>query len=178
MIKTNPLSVKKITQIAKEIRAKYHIDFDSYFPIFEVLEKLMYNDKLTLQIVEDNVWFMNRNIPAIYNSFENYIYIKESVLEEYESGNYRSSFTLCHEFFHYLQAQCFHFYFQECEFCKSYEEIDWQANEFAGQLLIPNEFLQMNEENLSKQFHVSIECALTRKVKKKRRNYFPMCYAK
>lgn len=59
--------------------------------------------------------------------------------------------------------------FEECEKCKYYENADWQANEFAGQILIPTKYLDLDEETIQSYFRVSLECALTRKAKAKKR---------
>jgi len=169
MIKTNPLSVKKIEELASSIRDHYKIKKDEFFPILEIIDNLFVNKKLSFQIIEDDSPFVDEHTLAYYNPQENYIYVKESVIAEYEEGIYRSAFTLCHEFFHYMQIQMLGFDFEEVEDCKPYEEIDWQANEFAGQILIPQEFLDLDEETLQSKFHVSLECVLTRKAKRKKR---------
>ena len=109
------------------------------------------------------------NIPAFYNSYDNFIYIKESVLEEYENKEYRSNFTLAHELFHFIQHKVLGFDFEEVDSCVTYCDPEWQANEFAGQLLIPEEFIDLETEQLINKFHVSEYCVLTRKLKYKKR---------
>lgn len=170
MIKTNPLSIKKIEEIASLIRDTYNIGIDDHFPILEVIDKLFVKNQLSYQIVEDNCPIMSKQEVAIYDPIENYLYIKESVITEYENGIYRSSFTLAHEFFHYLQAQVLFFSFEESNHVSTYEDPDWQANEFAGQLLIPSSRLIESTESLMRKYHVSEECVLTRKLYFKRRN--------
>ena len=169
MIKTNPLSVKDIEKLAMAFREHYQIKKDEYFPVLEIIDKLFEEKYLSYQIVDDNTDMLDNNTLAIYKPNENFIYIKESVIAEYEDGIYRSTFTLCHEFFHYVQSQLLKFEFKEVENCKSYEDIDWQANEFAGQILIPTEYIDYDEEYIQKNFHVSLECVLTRKAKSKKR---------
>lgn len=169
MIKTNPLSVRDIEKIAETFRAYYEIKKDSYFPVLEVIDDLFEKGYLSYQIINDDDEMLDKSTIAIYNPKENFIYIKESVINEYEEGIYRSAFTLCHELFHFIQAMILDFDFVEVDECKSYENIDWQANEFAAQILIPSEFIDFDEEFLQKQFHVSLECVLTRKVKIKKR---------
>ena len=53
---------------------------------------------------------------------------------------------------------------------KTYEDPEWQANCFAGEILLPDEFLS-NDDNdyLANRIQVSMECVLTRKVKQKKR---------
>lgn len=169
MIKTNPLSVKDIEKIAHLLREHFNVKKDEFFPVLEIIDKLFENGYLSYQIIDDDTNMIDKNTLAIYNPKENFIYIKESVINEYEEGIYRSTFTLCNEFFHYIQNVMLKFNFEKVDVCKSYEEIDWQANEFAGQILIPTEFIDYDEEFLQKQFHVSLECVLTRKAKCKKR---------
>lgn len=171
MIKTNPLSVKDIKLIAIGIRDKYGIAHDAAFPILDVLKQLFYNDFLFIQILDDDNPYLDKKTPAVYNANDNFIYLKESVLEEVENGNYRSNFTLAHEFFHYLQHQVLGFKFEEVKDRKTYEDPEWQANCFAGELLLPDEFLDNEDNNfLASHFQVSLECVLTRKVKHMKRN--------
>ena len=118
---------------------------------------------------DNNPIFEHENEIAKYSPYDNFIYIKESTIGEYETGNYRSSFTLAHEFFHFLQYKILEFDFINVEQCKPFEDAEWQANEFAGQLLIPSVFLDLKDEELSEKFHVSIECAATRKLYSQKR---------
>lgn len=170
MIKTNPLSVKDIAEIARRVRADYKIKDEDCFPILDYIRYLYDQELIGILILDDNDPYLDKNTPAVYNACDNFIYLKESVINEIESGNYRSNFTLAHELFHYLQNQILNFTFEEVEVRKTYEDPEWQANCFAGELLLPNEFLN-NEDNdhLAKHFQVSLECVLTRKVKSKRR---------
>lgn len=172
MIKTNPLSVKEIERLANVFRLNYNINNDDAFPILDVIDDMFENKILSLQVLDDDNPILDEMVPACYVPKENFIYVKESVLEEYETDNYRSAFTLCHELFHYVQAQVLKFDFEEVETCKTYEDIDWQANEFAGQLLIPTSFIEEDSEKLIEMFHVSLECVLTRKAKYKQRKEF------
>ena len=171
MIKTNPLSVKNIETIAKKVREDYKIKNGDCFPVLEYINYLFDNGIIGIMILEDDDSYLDKDTPAVYNAMDNFIYLKESVINEIESGNYRSNFTLAHELFHYLQHQVLGFEFEEVEDRKTYEDPEWQANCFAGELLLPTEFLT-NEDDyyLAKHFEVSMECVLTRKVKQMKRN--------
>lgn len=60
---------------------------------------------------------------------------------------------------------------ESTDYCKSYEDVEWQANEFAGQLLIPEKYLfSKNEEVLAIQYYTTVECVLYRRVKLKKRS--------
>ena len=170
MIKTNPLGVKDIADIARRVREEYKIGFGDCFPILEYINSLYDKELIGISILDDNDSYLDKDTPALYNAKDNFIYLKESVLDEIENENYRSNFTLAHELFHYLQNQLLGFSFEEVEDRKTYEDPEWQANCFAGELLLPDEYLD-NDDNvfLAKHFQVSLECILTRKVKNKKR---------
>lgn len=170
MTKTNPLSVKNIKDIARIVREDNKISNDEAFPIFNYLEELFSKGDLSIQILEDDDPYLDEQTIAVYNCFDNFIYIKDSAIKELEEGNPRNNFTLAHELFHYMQANVLDFSFEEVEECKTYEDVDWQANEFAGELLVPDEALMLEAEDISSIYNVSIECALTRKMKQKKRN--------
>ena len=170
MIKTNPLSIKDITELAKDVRDSFDVKIDECFPILDYIYYLYDEDIITISILENNDPYLDKSTPAIYNALENCIYLKESVIEEIENHNYRSNFTLAHELFHYIQNKELCFTFEEVEDRKTYEDPEWQADTFAGKLLLPDECLD-NEDNeyLKNHFKVSPECVLTRKVKEQRR---------
>lgn len=170
MKKTNPLSVREIEIYANKIRREFNVDVNSYFPIYEILEKLHNDGSLTIQIMDDNdSIFVDVNELAKYSPVDNFIYVKEKIIIAYEEKDYRSNFTLAHEFFHYIQHQILEFEFYNVEKCKSYEDPEWQANEFAGQLLIPTAFLELDDDTLCEMFHVTLECVVTRKLYYKKR---------
>ena len=170
MKKTNPLKVIQIEAYANKIRKEFNVDVNSYFPIYEILEKLNSDGSLTIQIMDDNdSIFVDENELAKYSPVDNFIYVKEKIIAGYEENDYRSNFTLAHEFFHYIQHQILEFDFCNVEKCNSYEDPEWQANEFAGQLLIPTSFLELDDDTLCKMFHVTPECVATRKLYYKKR---------
>lgn len=112
--------------------------------------------------------FFEEDTPAKYNPANNFIYVKESALEELENGEYRANFTLAHEFFHFLQCKVLDFSFCDAEYCPSYADAEWQADEFAGQLLIPSPNVYLDNYDIShiaETFKVSPVCAATGRVK-------------
>ena len=170
MIKTNPRGVKAIRAIARNLRISYGISMDEAFPIYDYLESLCDEGLLTIEIVENDSDLLDKGVVAIYNASDNFIYIKEQVLEDLDNNIYRSNFTLAHELFHYLQNQVFDFTFEEVNERKAFEDPEWQANEFAGELLVPTDSLDLSEDEIVSRYKVSLECALTRKVMNKKRN--------
>lgn len=171
MKKTRPLKVSDIEYMANDFRRGLGIKPSSPFPILEVLEKLSCEGCFSIQYLEDNDPLFEENEQAKYSPIDNYIYIKESVLVELENGNYRANFTLAHEFFHYIQCKVLFFTFEEVEKCCCYEDAEWQANEFAAQILIPTRYIEKNVNSniLAEIFKVSISCVTTRKLYYQRR---------
>lgn len=166
MKKTNPLKIVEIENYANNIRRELDIPSNSPFPILEVLEKFHSEGLLTIQYLEDDDPLFEENTPAKYNHVDNFIYVKESVLEELENNEYRANFTLAHELFHYFQCQVLGFEFDDVENCYSFEDPEWQANEFAGQLLIPTKYIIENDDikMIADKFKVSEVCVATRKL--------------
>ena len=86
MKKTNPLSVKKIEEYANKVRREFSVDLNSHFPIFHILENLHNDGSLTIQIMDnDDSIFEHEDELAKYSPIDNFIYIKEKVVEEYEN---------------------------------------------------------------------------------------------
>ncbi len=136
MKKTNPLKIVEIENYANNLRKELGIPSNSFFPVLEVMEKFHVDGLLTIQYLEDDDSLFEDDTPAKYNPADNFIYVKESVLEELEKHEYRANFTLAHELFHYFQCQVLGFEFEEVENCPSFEDPEWQADEFAAQLLL------------------------------------------
>lgn len=169
MIRTNSLSLNDIKDLAYNVRKQFGILPFECFPILDYLDHLFEQGLLSIQVIDNDDPYLDNKTPAIYNTVDNFIYIKEEVLEEYDNNDYRANFTLAHELFHYLQAQVLNFEFKEVEYCFPYEDIDWQANQFAGELLVPEDSLVLDDDELVKKYKVSLECVLTRKVQLKNR---------
>ncbi len=132
------------------------------------MEKLHVGGIITVQFLDDLDPLFEDNTPAKYNPADNFIYVKESVLEELENGEYRANFTLAHEFFHFLQCKIFDFPFCDADYCPNYKNAEWQADEFAGQLLIPSMLVYSDDydiAHIAETFKVSPICAATRRVK-------------
>lgn len=136
--KVSPCSRKDLRNYALLIRQKTKLEFQLEFPIVEVLEILVADEKLNLEILPDE------DMPDSYGETlytTNVIRLRESTYNGACEGNpfYRS--TIAHELLH-----CFKHRYEEIKFCKtveeiqsikSYEDAEWQANCFAGELLVP-----------------------------------------
>ena len=141
MKKTNPLKIVEIENYANNLRRELDIPSNSPFPVLKVIEKFHNDGLLTIQYLEDDDPLFEEDTTAKYNPSENFIYVKESVLEELENHEYRANFTLAHELFHYFQCQVLGFEFEEVANCRSFEDSEWQADEFAAQLLVTTKYI-------------------------------------
>lgn len=167
-LKSSPTSIKKLRQIANEIRQEFNVT-DIYFPIVDILDKLCLEDKLLYLILEDENPLFNEGELARYSVNENTIFIKDSVYEEAVDNIGRSRFTLTHELAHYYLLKVYGFEIIETdEDFEAYENPEWQANTLAAELLIPYDLTKdFTFEELMDKCVVSDECAL---VELKKRN--------
>lgn len=171
MRKTNSISVLRIKKEADRVRKEFNTPLDSFFPIYEYIMDLCDKGKLEYQILEEDDPMFGLDEYAKYDMDNNIIYVKDSVDEEACEDIGRARFTLCHELFHYIQAKVLNFKFEETDIKpKDFNDPEWQANEFAGQLLIPEEFIHLSDEELMERYKASNECVLYRKLKVKQRN--------
>lgn len=75
------------------------------------------------------------------------IQIRESVYNQAVNGDYRHRFTLCHELGHYLMHGVQNIVFPRSKLKPfPFEDPEWQANTFAGELLVPPEIAARYEE--------------------------------
>lgn len=108
-----------------------------YFDIIKFLEhKLPIIDPdFTLEIVEDT------ELVGAYAAacpYEHLIKVRESVYEGAIKGNGRDRFTLCHELGHYIFHKPENVSFLRANReIEAYRNPEWQANTFAGELLVP-----------------------------------------
>ena len=73
--------------------------------------------------------------------------------------------------FHYFQCQVLDFRFEEVENCRCFENPEWQADEFAAQLLVPTKYVvgDCDTKLVAEMFNVSESCVVTRKLYYERR---------
>lgn len=178
MKKTNPLSVSDIEGLCVTLRYWLKVPTDSCFPIIKLLNDLYYKGFINIQYMSDDDKIFEKDTPAKYNPIDNFIYIKESILEDLDNNKFSANFTLAHEFFHYIQHKLLGFNFEEVEKCLAFEDPEWQANEFAGQLLIPTKYVKNNYsvDYVAQKFKVSKICVLTRKLNYQKRQKIKYLY--
>ncbi len=132
------ISRKQIRAFAKYVRELCGMKDRLYFPVVEFLEIILPNlvDDFTYEIIEYSEMLdkEGETIPSL-----NTIKIREDVYEKATQGDGRARFTILHEVGHLLLHDN-----DRVALCrktdnaplKAYENPEWQADVFAGELLI------------------------------------------
>ena len=140
-----PLSRMKIREKAVAVRKL--ADSPVYFDILKFIE----NDLAILDPESAIVILPDSEMKDAYaKAFPDLhlIQIRESVYNQAVKGDYRHRFTLCHELGHYLMHGAQNIVFPRSERKPfPFENPEWQANTFAGELLVPPEIAAKYEEN-------------------------------
>lgn len=131
-----PRSRNDILGIANEVRRQLRIPGD-HFPIVEVLELVM------PEIFRGYVFGVMSHAEMGSNHGltvpgERAIYLREDVYDGAIDGRGRDRFTACHELGHYLLHLDAPIRFHRSSApLKAYVDSEWQANTFAGGLMMP-----------------------------------------
>lgn len=166
----NPISMLSIAKGTKAIRLM-NPDFIDSFGRFDVVRylELVYKN---FKVVEDS------ELPNVYALTlpDGTIILKQSVYDGAAQGEGRDRFTIAHElghcFLHLEQAGMA----REAQTTdKPYCNSEWQANEFAAQLLLPfsyvKKLVKIPTDKLATIFGVSKQCAEYRKEKLSKYQY-------
>ena len=138
MYKATPLSRNSIRQIAKFFRKVFNIN-NPYVDILRILEIELSKKDLDfeLEIVDDDSSELPFNVYAKAYPEESRIVVKKSVYDAAKNGQGRARFTMAHELFHYLWHGRENIQLCRSEEIKIYEDVEWQANTFAAEFLVP-----------------------------------------
>lgn len=89
--------------------------------------------------------------------------IRQDVYEGAVKGNGRDRLTIAHELFHLLRHEDYNITFARIEkgnSIKAYEDPEWQADAFGGELLVPKHLIQdLSAEEISEKCGVSLSAA-------------------
>ncbi|MDR7870294.1 MAG: ImmA/IrrE family metallo-endopeptidase [Tissierellaceae bacterium] len=155
-----PRSRKNIRTITKMIRELCGLKDNLEFPILYFLEHILPKifEDFVFCVVEDD----ELDCEAIAYPNSNEIIIRKSVYDGAFEGVYRDLFTIAHEIGHLFLHQETSISFargRDIEI-KTYENPEWQANTFAGELLAPPDLIQnMSIDEISKKCKVSRKTA-------------------
>lgn len=164
-VRVNPRSVSAIASSAGLFRIQHSafIDANGRIDVYKLLEQYAHYN-----VVEDK--FLPSAVEAC-SSADGLILISETTFNNLCDGQFRARFTIAHEFGHLVLN-----HFSEVSlnrgpegdiklFCNS----EWQANEFAGWLLVDPKDLKANAflplPLLSTRYGASIECIKRRLAK-------------
>lgn len=135
-----PISRREIRRFACEIRKSLGLENIAYFPIMEFLElilpKIMPGFELEILSQEEMGELHGKTCPA-----DKKIYLRQDVYDRACEGQGRDRFTVAHELGHlfYHVPQNIVLARSNCE-VRICENPEWQANTFAGELLVPFNF--------------------------------------
>jgi Zn-dependent peptidase ImmA (M78 family) len=155
-----------LRRLAKYVRSKLGIDCNAkYIDVTWVLEQLnLFDPEFSFEIVDDDE--LEPSVQAKTNPIEKKIYIKESVYIGAINNNGRDRMTIAHELLHLLlhQPEVLTLY-RRTEDLPLYKNPEWQAECFAGELLMPYEAIQtMTEEDIISECKVSESAARYQKT--------------
>lgn len=133
-----PLSRNKIRNITYQLRKIVGLENELYLPVLPLIEIVLPKsiEGFDYQIVE------NHELPSQYALAipeENQLLIREDVYERAYTGVARDRFTIAHEIGHLILHTDNRITLARNSSggIKPYENPEWQANTFAGELLVP-----------------------------------------
>lgn len=156
-----PESRENLRYLAKLVRKELGIALDKkYVDVTWVLERLnVLDSKYSFEIVSDEQ--LELGVQAQTDVTKNTIYIKESVYEGAIQNNGRDRMTIAHEILHLILHQPVTLtLYRRTDDLPVYKNPEWQAECFAGELLMPyDQIKDMTEEEIVEQCRVSERAA-------------------
>ncbi|UKS54910.1 ImmA/IrrE family metallo-endopeptidase [Exiguobacterium acetylicum] len=156
----SPMSRKQIRAFALFIRNLFNVPDDENIDIFRLIEyglPEIFKDFSLRIIPKDKMYEYAFFLPE-----KNELWIREDVYEAALNGNPRHRFTLAHEIGHVFLHQNIK-RLARGEFAVSipaYKDPEWQANEFAGELLAPAHLIgTLSQNEIMLRFNLSSEAA-------------------
>lgn len=180
MYKADPISRSEIRQYARKLRKCLGYENILKIPIVEIMENI-----LPLLIHDFNYEVVKKsemgNKHGETNPDQHLIRIREDVYVGACNGNGRDRFTIAHEIGHLLFHQKMNITLCRVEGNneerpKVYEDPEWQADAFAGELLAPSYLIQgMTAAEIKKHAQISMAAAQTqlRHIQNKQYIQFP-----
>lgn len=155
-------SIQDLRNLALILRKILHLEHQKFFPIVEMLDVFAeIFDNFSYEIVEDKE--LPYDTHADINTITGHIRIKESVYNGACNGNGRDRMTIAHELGHYFTLCLCGFKLKRnfsSKKIKSYNDPEWQAKCFAGELLIPAHLMKnCSLDEIVKECKVSYEAA-------------------
>lgn len=160
---SNPLSRQDIRNYAMKIRRLLKVENNLYFPVikfFEIMPLLFEENGLYTEIVEDDE--LPPSVHAEYSYDKNCIQVKRFVYDGACDNSGRDRMTIAHEIGHYLliRESGVGLFRSFSDNVPTYQDPEWQAKCFAGELLIPAGLVKgMSVGDIAKKCCVSWDAA-------------------
>lgn len=158
----NPLSRSQIRELVTSIRnglKQLCPEIGIEFPLLEFLELILPSlfPDFELEIVDDE----ELNCYAKAYPSQNRILIRDSVYEGAYRGNGRDRFTIAHEIGHFFLHRDESISFARADVSiPTYKKPEWQANTFAGELLVPVSLIkELSVDEIARECKVSRQVA-------------------
>ncbi|WP_145588167.1 ImmA/IrrE family metallo-endopeptidase [Yersinia rochesterensis] len=173
--KVTPLSPEEImirALTARSFLQRFVDNYSSYIDVLRIIERLHNQDLMELEVVEFNEL---PNEYAVTTPSLRQMKVRQDTYDSARRGEARARFTLAHELGHlFLHRNTVpQFAFSQAPSDHDYiEDVEWQANEFAGWFLVsPEKFEYLkNPRTISVSFGVSMDTAVIMFEKIKRMN--------
>lgn len=170
--KAEPLSNEAIIDITGQLRKILGCSPRDPLNIIAILEHAMPELYSEFNFVIKHQSEMSIDKHAYTDPETNEIVIREDIYERARSGEGRDRFTIAHEIGHYILHNTNLLKLTRVypnEKIMPYEDVEWQADAFAGELLCPSSaIIEMDVEMAADYYGVSIQAAKAQKRKAKR----------
>ncbi len=162
LYKARPLARKSIRELTKEIRHSLNYEKKPYFPIIEFIELILPQiDHLFELEIRPNCEMPDKCGETFPN--EHRIILNEDIYVKAIKGDGFARLSCAHEVGHLLThtgANVSLCCLKPGEHLKPYEDPEWQADVFAGELLAPNYLIiGLSAKEVAKQFGVTVRAA-------------------
>lgn len=167
--KAEPLSNVDIISLTQHIRKILGCGSDTPLNIVAILEFAMPKMYKQFDISIRNQKEMKVDIHAYTDPNTNQIVIREDIYDRARHGEGRDRFTIAHEIGHYILHNSSLLTLTRVyqnEDIKPYEDVEWQADAFAGELLCPSFAIKnLSIKETAQKYGVSLQAARTQKKK-------------
>lgn len=158
----NPLSIKKIRELANMLREFTNCNDTAFFPVVRFIESILPSIDPEFALVIEDIDSMGV-CHGLACPEEKCIKLREDVYERAIQGIGRDRFTVAHELGHYLLHDDNNVTLARMEKNKKIEPFrdpEWQANTFAAELLVPLNLIDtQNIYEIAENFGVSNQVA-------------------
>ena len=169
--KAEPLSNDDIISLTQHIRKLLGCGSDTPLNIVAILEFAMPKMYEKFDISIKTQQEMKVDTHAYTDPNTNQIVIREDIYDRARHGEGRDRFTIAHEIGHYILHNSSLLTLTRVyqnEVVKPYEDVEWQADAFAGELLCPSFAIKdLSVEEAARKYGVSLQAARTQKKKSK-----------